>query len=200
MADEIPDNAPEPAREPDDGDDALVMPKWVPVAIGLVLVTMAALAVWTGLRFRNPPLVNGIIRMKRPARSITGGGAPGEPGPGASIVLPGEEDNTPSPNAPITSRARAEITGTGSSVNGMMHLTARRGLTINATPDDAMILINDTPLGTANQLRWPYEFAAPGGYTVKIDAPGFKEQQFIVTASDNATPEVVTVNAVLQKQ
>src|SRR5205807_8667796 len=60
------------------------------------------------------------------ARSITGGGAPGEPGPGASIVLPGEEDNTPSPNAPITSRARAEISGTGSSVNGMMHLTARR--------------------------------------------------------------------------
>jgi hypothetical protein len=200
MADDKPDNAPEPAAEPGDGDDAPVMPKWVPVVIGLVLVTMAALAVWTGLRYRNPPLVNGIIHMKRPARSMTGGGAPGEPGPGASMVLPGEGDNAPSPNTPITSGARAEITGTGSTVNGMMHLTARRGLTINATPDDAMILISDTPLGTANQLRWPYEFAAPGSYTVKIDAPGFKEQQFIVTASDNATPEVVTVNAVLQKQ
>ncbi len=200
MADDKPDNAAEPAAAQGSGDEAPVMPAWVPVAIGLILVTMAALAVWTGLRYRNPPLVNGIIRARKPARAMTGGGAPGEPGPGASLVLPGEGDNTPSPNAPLTSTARAEITGSGGTVSGLMHLTARRGMTINATPDDAMILINDTPLGTASQLPRPYEFAAPGSYTVKIDAPGFREQMFIVTASDNATTEVVTVNATLQKQ
>ena len=158
--------------------------------------THAALAVYTGLRYRNPPLVNGIIHMRRPARPITGGGAPGEPGPGASVVLPGDsDDNAPSPNAPLSSTSRAEITGSGNAVAGVMHLTARRGMTINITPDDAMITINDTPLGQANQLRWPYEFAAPGSYTVRLSAPGYKEQAFIVTASDNATPEVVTVNS-----
>ncbi len=85
-------------------------------------------------------------------------------------------------------------------MTGILHLTARRGMTLNVVPEDAMILVNDTPVGTASQLRGPYEFPAPGSYTVKITAPGYKEQQFIVTAADNATPEVVTVNATLVKQ
>ena len=197
----MPDEEPQTSEQGDQQDsEPVVMPKWVPVTIGLVLVAMAALAVYTGIRYRNPPLVNGIIRMRRPARPITGGGAPGEPGPGASVVLPGDSgDNAPSPNTPLTSTARAEISGTGSVITGIMHLTARRGMTVNVTPDDAMIIVNDTPVGMASQLRWPYEFAAPGSYTVRINAPGYKEQAFIVTASDNATPEVVTVNATLQK-
>lgn len=188
-------------ERPETEDDAPVMPKWVPAVIGLVLVTMAALAVYTGLRYRNPPLSGGIIKLRRPARPITGGGAPGEPGPGASLVLPDESgDNAPSPNTPINSRARAEISGSRTGVTGTMHLTARRGMTLNVVPDDAMVYVNDTPVGTAGQLRGPYEFPAPGSYTVKITAPGYKDQQVIVTAADNATPEVVTVSATLVKQ
>src|SRR5258708_1350473 len=182
-------------------DDVPAMPKWVPAAIGAMLVTMAALAVYRGLRYRSPPLANGIIRIRRPVRPITGGGAPGEPGPGGSLVLPGDSgDNAPSPNAPVTSRSRAEISGSPGVIATPLHLTARRGMTLSGLPRDAMIFVNDTPVGTAIQLRAPYEFPAPGSYTVRIVAPGYREQQVVVTASDNATPEVVTVNATLQKQ
>src|SRR3954453_13500941 len=119
-------------RPESEDDDAPGMPKWVPAAIGLVLVTMAGLAVYTGIRYRNPPLASGIIKLRRPARPITGGGAPGEPGPGASLVLPDESgDNTPAPNTPINGRARAEISGSRTGVIGTMHLTARRGMTLN---------------------------------------------------------------------
>jgi hypothetical protein len=182
-------------------DDVPVMPRWVPAAIGALLVTMAALAVYTGLRYRNPPLANGIIRIRRPARPITGGGAPGEPGPGGSLVLPGDSgDNAPSPNTPIASRSRAEINSARGITTTALHLTARRAMTLNVVPEDAMVFVNDTPVGTAIQLRVPYEFPASGSYTVRIAAPGYREQQVIVTASDSATPEVVTVNATLQKQ
>src|SRR6266446_5796823 len=166
-------------------DDGPIMPRWVPAAIGAMLVIMAALAVYTGLRYRNPPLANGIIRIRRPVRPMTGGGAPGEPGPGGSLVLPGESgDNAPSPNSPITSRSRAEINGSRGAIATTLHLTARRGMTLSVVPEDAMIFVNDTPVGTAIQLRAPYEFPAPGSYTVRIAAPGYKEQQVIVTASD----------------
>lgn len=183
------------------GDETPVMPKWVPALIGLVLIVMASLAVYTGLRYRNPPLANGIIKIRRPARPMTGGGAPGEPGPGGSLVLPGDSgDNAPSPNTPIASRARAEISGSRGGITSTLHYTARRGMTLNIVPDDAMIYVNDTPVGVASQLHAPYEFPAAGSYTVRIAAPGYHDQQFIVTASDSATPEVVTVSLALKKQ
>ena len=177
------------------------MPKWVPAAIGAVLVTMAALAVYTGLHYRNPPLANGIVKIRRPARTINGGGAPGEPGPGGSLVLPGDSgDNAPPPNAPIASRSRLEISGSGGAITTTPHLTARRGMTLNIVPEEAMVYVNETPVGMANQLRGPYEFPAPGSYTVRMAAPGYRDQQVIVTASESATPEVVAVNATLRKQ
>jgi PEGA domain len=190
-----------PEDDPAGGaEDVPVMPKWVPAVIGVVLVTMASLAVYTGLRYRNPPLANGIVKIRRPARPITGGGAPGEPGPGGSLVLPGESgDNAPSPNAPIAGHSKIEIDGAKGAIAVIPHFTARRGMTLNAVPEDAMVFINDTPVGTANQIR-SYEFPAPGSYTVRIVAPGYKDEQVIVSAADNATPEVVTVNATLRKQ
>jgi hypothetical protein len=186
---------------PDGTEEAPAMPKWVPAVIGAVLVIMASFAVYTGLRYRNPPLANGIVKTRHPARAMTGGGAPGEPGPGGSLVLPGESgDNAPSPNAPVAGHSKVEINGTKGAIAVVPHLTARRGMTLNVAPEDALVYVNDTPVGVANQLRGPYEFPAPGSYTVRIAAPGYKEQQVIVTASDNGTPEVVTVNATLQKQ
>jgi hypothetical protein len=190
-----------PEDDPAGGaEEAPVMPKWVPVAIGAVLVTMASLAVYTGLRYRNPPLANGIVKIRRPVRAMTGGGAPGEPGPGGSLVLPGESgDNAPSPNAPVAGRAKLEINGTKDAIAVVNHFTARRGMTLNVVPEDAMVFVNDTPVGIANQIH-SYEFPAPGSYTVRISAPGFRDHQVLVTAADNATVEVVTVNATLQKQ
>jgi hypothetical protein len=194
----------EPEGQADIGaeDPSPSMPKWVPVLIGAVLVAMAGLAIYTGIHYRNPPLANGIIRMRQPPRPATGGGAPGEPGPGASLVLPGESgDNAPSPNAPVNSRTRAVIRGGPEGIDVAPHLTARRGMIISAQPDDAMVYVNETPVGTAGQLKEPYEFPAPGSYTVRITALGYHDQQFVVTSSEAAaTPEVVTLKASLKKQ
>jgi hypothetical protein len=49
--------------------EALAMPGWVPTTIGVVLVAMAALAVWTGLRYRNPTLAGNIIHPHRTSRA-----------------------------------------------------------------------------------------------------------------------------------
>ena len=193
------DEQPEDEQVPGD-HEVPMMPGWVPAAIAAALVAMASLAVYTGLRYRNPPLANGIVKIRHPARSMTGSGAPGEPGPGGSLVLPGESgDNAPSPNAPITSRSRAEITGSQGDVAGIIHLEARRGMTLTAVPGDALVSVNDTPVGTASQIR-TYEFPAPGSYTVRIAAPGYRDQQVVVTVSENAAAEMATINAELQKQ
>ena len=45
-------------------DVAPAMPRWVPIAIGVVLVLIAALAVWTGIRYRHPTLANGIVKSR----------------------------------------------------------------------------------------------------------------------------------------
>ena len=116
-------------------------------------------------------------------------------------MLPGETgDNAPSPNAPGNSRARAEIKGSAAGITTTVHLTARRGMTTSVVPEDAMIYVNETPVGTARQLKEPYEFPAPGSYTIRISAPGYRDQQFTVTSSDSATPEVVAINTTLVKQ
>src|SRR5437660_10004961 len=96
----------EPHRPP---DETPAMPRWVPGVIGVVLVAMAALAVYTGLRYRTPTLANGVVKSRRPARAMTGGaGPPGEPEPGASLVVPGDAaDNAPTPSEAGTGRPRA---------------------------------------------------------------------------------------------
>ena len=63
-------------EEPHPQDEPPVMPRWVPGVIGIVLVAMAALAVYTGLRYRTPMLANGIVKSRRPARAMTGGAGP----------------------------------------------------------------------------------------------------------------------------
>src|SRR5262245_18262756 len=104
----------EPAEEPPrerHPHEAPRLPRAVPALIGAVLVILAALAVYTGLRYRNPTLAD-IIRPKRPAATNTVSGPPGEPGPGASLVFPGESgDNTPTASDAVTGRSRATISG-----------------------------------------------------------------------------------------
>jgi len=185
-------------------DDAPLMPRWVPGVIGIVLVAMAALAVYTGLRYRNPTLVNGVVKSRRPARAMTGGaGPPGEPEPGSSLVFPGDAaDNAPTASDPVAGRARAEITGTGHGITSVVRIWARRGMMTNVVPDDAMVSVNDLVIGQAKQFDKPdeiYDFPAPGSYTIHISAPGYKDQQFIVTVADDAKQEIAKLDVKLAK-
>lgn len=187
MTEQPPDTAPppgEPPRERHAPPDQPALPGWVPTLIGVILVLMAALAVYTGLRYRNPTLANGIIRRRTPPRAMTGGGPPGEPEPGASLMFP---ENSPTAN---------EVSAAGA------HMAARRGLLTNVSPDDAVIYVNGVAIGEARQFRTMdtvYDFPSPGNYTIRLVAPGYQEQQFVVTASDDAPQEIATVTAKLAR-
>ncbi len=174
----------EPPRERH-APDTPALPGWVPTLIGIVLVLMAGLAVYTGLRFRNPTLANGIIKTRRPPRAMTGGGPPGEPEPGASLVFP---ENSP--------------TAGGPAVTGAQQMSARRGLITTVIPDDAMVFVNGVAIGEARQFNTidkVYDFPAEGNYTIRLSAPGYKDAQFVVAANDNASLEIARIATKLQR-
>ena len=173
----------EPARERH-ASDQTGLPRWVPTLIGVVLVVMAGLAVYTGIRFRNPTLANGIIKNRRPPR-MTGGGPPGEPEPGASLVFP---ENSP--------------TAGGPAVVGAIQMSARRGLITNVIPEDAMLYVNGVAIGEVRQFNTVdkvYDFPAEGPYTVRIVAPGYKDAQFVINANENAQLEIARIDARLER-
>ena len=162
------------------------MPGWVPTMIGIVLVLMAGLAVWTGLRYRNPTLAGSIIHPRRTPRAITGNGPGGEPEPGASLVFP---ENSPTAGA-------GQATGAGV-------ISARRALVTNVLPDDAMVYVNGVLIGQAKQFNAAhegYDFPAEGSYTIKFTAPGYRDAQFVVNASDGAQQEPARIDVRLQRQ
>jgi len=179
------------------------LPRWVPTLIGVVLVVLAALAVYTGVRYRNPTLADGVIHSKRANPAPTGGGPPGEPEPGASLVFPGDSgDNAPTASDAVTGRARATISGGKGGVTSAVRLWARRGMMTAVVPEEAMIYVNDLPIGEARQFNTAnevYDFPAPGSYTVRIVAPGYKERVFVVTAADNATDEIAKIDVKLAR-
>jgi hypothetical protein len=194
----------EPHRPASSDAEPPSMPRWVPTTIGVVLVAMASLAVYTGIRYRTPTLSNGPVKPRRPARTMTGAaGAPGEPEPGSSLVFPGDAaDNTPAAREPVTGHARAEITGTGHVVTSTSRLWARRGMITKVVPDDAMIAVNDLVIGQAKQfdtMDEVYDFPAPGSYTIHISAPGYKDQQFVVTVAENAKDEIARLDVKLAR-
>ena len=182
------DHPPDPdSPERDVVDDTAPMPRWVPVAIGVVLVTLAALAVITGLRYRDQTLVN-MIRPHRPVVHSNAPAPPGEPEPGASLIS-GDASNVPAAREPVN---RADVT----------KMVARRGLRTNVTPSDAIVYVNDVAIGQARQFDSQdeeYDFAEPGSYTVRIDAPGYQQRVFVVTASDDAPLEVAHIEAKLTR-
>jgi hypothetical protein len=179
------------------------MPGWVPVLIGVLLVTMAGLAVFTGLRYRQAAMTPMIHSRRAPARTMASA-PPGEPGPGASLVYPGDAENVPAAKEPVTGRARAEITGGGSAgITSTIRMWARRGLITTVVPDDALIYVNDLAVGQARQFATMdevYDFPAPGSYTIRVVAPGYQERQFVVTAADNAPQEIARIDVKLKKQ
>ncbi|MEA2163225.1 MAG: hypothetical protein QOK37_1352 [Thermoanaerobaculia bacterium] len=189
--------------EEPDGPEVPPMPSWVPALIGVVLVAMAALAVYTGIRYRIPTLTNAVIKPRQPVRATTGGaGPPGEPEPGASLMFPGDADNTPRAREAVSGNARAEITGTGHGITSVVRIWARRGMILNVVPDDAMVAVNDVVIGQAKQFSTMdevYDFPQPGSYNVHISAPGYKDQQFVVTAADDAKLEIARLDVKLEK-
>jgi hypothetical protein len=190
------------APAPEHPEEREALPRWVPVTIGAVLVTLATLAVITGLRYRNPTLVN-IINARQDTQRPSAPAPPGEPEPGASLVFSGHGANAPIANEAIENGSRADINGGAGGVSTILKLWARRGMKMNVTPKDTLVYVNDMPVGTVAQLDSDdeiYDFAEPGSYTVKLVAPGHTERQFIVTASETARDEVATVVAKLDKQ
>ena len=198
-----------PLRQPPDEDDfsldgypeAATLPRWVPVLIATVLAALAGLAVYTGVRYRNETLVR-MVSPRHPVAPAATNAPPGEPGPGASLVFPGDSgDTTPSAHPAVTGSARAVVTGTGHSITATVRTWARRGMTVRAQPADALVYVNDVAVGQARQFSLePYEFAQPGSYTVRIVAPGYAEKSLIVTADGNAKDEVAQIVVTLQPQ
>jgi hypothetical protein len=190
-----------PTHPPHEVPEPALFPKWVPLLIGLVLVALAGLAVFTGLRYRTTTLVN-LVRP-RPQRAVPrpAPAPPGESEAGASLM---SGDNAPVANAPVNGNARAVITGGGTEgVASTVRIWARRGMTISAVPADAVVYVNDVAIGEAKQFNGPdevYDFAQPGSYTIRLVAPGYKDAQYIVTAAADAKSEVARIEAKMEKQ
>jgi len=176
------------------------MPRWVPVLIGAILVLIAGFAVYTGLRDRDENTLLGQVRP-RSDRSRATPAPPGEPGAGASLVMHGAQgENTPEASAAVEGQARAVVTGGPGGVNAVVRVWARRGMVLNVLPEDAVVYVNDVPIGQVSQLNTmdeAYEFAAAGSYTVKIVSPQGATKTYVVTASEDAKQDVARISAKL---
>lgn len=182
------------------GDDPGPMPRWVPFVIGLILVLLGGLAVYTGLRYRDNTLVR-IVKPRGAPRSSTAA-PPGEPEAGASLVFPGESgDNTPAAHPAVGGQARADVSGTAGAIESSVRILARRGMIMNVRPPDTMVYVNDVPVGQASQFSTQaYEFPQPGSYNVRLSAPGFADRALVVTADGRAKGEVARIEVSLARQ
>ncbi|HEX7154780.1 MAG TPA: hypothetical protein VF618_25075 [Thermoanaerobaculia bacterium] len=195
MADQTPET-PElpPPSPPDDDGPPAVMPRWVPILIGTVLVIIAGFAVFTGLRYRDNTLT-GLIRGDDPPRRPTRATHPGEQEPGGSLM----SDTTPAAHPPVAGSARAVVSGGPQGVSATVRIWASRGMIFDVTPKDAAIYVNDVAMGQVSQFDSPdevYDFPQPGSYNVRVVAPGIAaERHFIVTAADDAPNELARIQA-----
>lgn len=179
------------------------MPRWVPVLIGIVLVLMAALAVFTGLRYRGGPLGRAFGRAVAVVPSE--GGAPGEPQPGASRVLHGAAgDQFPRAKASEAddNQSQVVISGGADGTIPTIRLSAQRAMRIGVEPADALIYVNDQPIGTAVQLQSPdlYEFPEEGEYAIRIEAAGYEVIEYIVEVDQSAPTEIAVIDTKLKRR
>lgn len=192
-----------PPESPEHGPEEATLPAWVPLLIGAILVAMAGLAVYTGLRYRNNTLVS-IVKPRRQVPHPTAAAPPGEPEAGASLIFPGSSgDNAPAARPPVSGSSRAIVTGTGGAIDATVRIWARRGMQLTVTPDDAVVYVNDVAVGQAKQFNTSdeiYDFPAAGSYNVRLVAPGYKDRAFVVTATDSAKSEIARINTKLEKQ
>jgi len=178
-------------EQPPDDEQPAVMPKWVPIMIGAVLVILASLAVYTGFRYRDETILDHVPPRKVHA---TAPAPSDEPGAGASLVLPG---STPAANEPVPGSSRVAISGGPGGVQTTNRLWARRGVVFNVLPDDTLVYVNDLPIGQVrqfNSIDEVYDFAEPGSYNVKLVAPSGAEKTFVVTAADDAKLDIARIS------
>lgn len=190
----------EPVPEEQADDEPSVIPPWVPVVVGVLLVAMAGLAVYTGLRLRDDGTFARHVRPRtdRPQTPAP----PGEPGAGASLVLHGESgENTPAAHEPVSGEARAVITGDTGGVQSTLRIWARRGVVFNVLPEDAMVYVNELPIGQVRQFNTMdevYDFAEAGSYTVKVVAPSGVAKTYVVTAAEDAPQDIARISGKLE--
>ena len=189
-------------QETPESEPGRSMPGWVPILIGSVLVVIAALAVYTGIRYRGGPIGRAFDRATSTIRAD--GGPPGEPQPGASRVLHGGGgDYVPSvrPAPADEDESKVVIRGGPEGVIPSIRLTAQRAMHIHVEPPTAMIYVNDQPIGTAEQFEGLdlYEFPEEGEYTVRIIADGFEEIEYTVLVRNDARTEIADIAATLRK-
>ena len=170
------------------------LPGWVPVLIGGVLVAIAGLAVWTGLRYRSAPeeRVQSLGASARVGLQRTG--APGEPLPGSSRIFPG--DAPPAETPEPADRSRVSITGGPQGVETTVRYRARRGVYFQVDPPDSIVFINEQQIGPANQFASPdeaYEFADEGKFSIRLVAPDGSDDLLIITTDPAAPEEVVRI-------
>lgn len=184
---------------PDSEEPGAGLPRWVPVLIGVILVAMAALAIYTGVRYRDDRTLTSQVKPRR-ERGMTPA-PPGEPGAGASLVMHGSEgDSTPAANEPVQGEARAVISGGREGVESIVRIWARRGMLLEITPAEAMVYVNEMPIGHARQFDTTdeiYDFPAPGSYNVKVVSPDGKQKTYVVTAADDAKQDIAHIKAAL---
>jgi hypothetical protein len=204
MSDEqLPESHSPAAPEPETADlveTSTPLPPWIPVLIGLVLVALAGLAVYTGLRYRRSTLVDGMIKPRRVERMAPG--MPGEQAPGSSLVLSGSGDEVPTALPPVSGHSRTQITNGPNGIATSTRLWARRGMLVHADPPDAEVYVNGLVIGEAQQFDAQdkiYDFPAAGSYDVRISKEGFKDVSYVITASNDAKQEVATLNVKLPK-
>lgn len=189
--------APDPHQQPEDSGYEPAspgMPRWVPLLIGGVLVALAALAVYTGIRYRETGTMAEHVQPRRTSTAATNAPS-GEPGAGGSLIM---QDQTPNANAPVTGQSRAVISGGPGGVSTTVRIWARRGMMLDVQPAESMVYVNETLIGHANQFDTDeeiYDFAAPGSYNVKIVAPDGATKTYVVTAADEAEQDVATIEA-----
>jgi hypothetical protein len=71
---------------------------------------------------------------------------------------------------------------------------------LNVLPEDAMVYVNDLPIGHVSQFNSMdevYDFAEPGSYTVRIVAADGREKTFVVTAAEDAKEDIARISAKL---
>jgi hypothetical protein len=177
----------------------LALPAWVPAAIGLTLVLLAAMAVYTGFRTQVRPLERS--RSLAPFAETDGlypeesGGSPGAPGPGGSRVTPEGEVPTPEPLGGGDNAGLA-IEGDATGLVGRRSLAARRGVVFDVDPPDAVIWVNDVAVGAARQFAsvdQAYEFAEEGVFTIRVTAPRRAEIELEVSADHGAEEEIARI-------
>lgn len=173
------------------------MPRWVPILIGVILVGMAILAVYTGMKYRGGPLGRAFERASD-VIIPSEGGPPGEPQPGASRVLHGGSgDYVPEP-APLggdPNQSTVVIRGGPEGVIPSIRLSAQRAMRVRVDPGDALIYVNEHAIGTADQFQEPdlYEFPSEGQYTIRLAAPGYEEIEYVVEVDPAAPNEIAEI-------